>query len=306
MYTRRAMKLIAGMISYNNSHEIWHCLNSLKQMDAIYIVDGGSSDNTVDLMRAWAKRNSYDNLYVTICEWQDDFARQRNNCLNFIEQELRWSYDNTWVLSIDCDDVLCSFDRQGVAGAIQPHHKRIAMNMQYSRGTLYANPGLANFDGIRMFRLSPYNTWMNAVHEYIDVDSSSHDGDDRGDTNNILTLPPQLGYQHVGHATQHLSDPLRNIRIGYKLVAECPDNIRARYYLARDLIATSVMDEQDRYRQAVVQMRRYYELVTAAKASDASVNTDRNAPMDALIAKALNKLYGPHVNTLAELDAIKD
>ena len=289
----RDIKFVASIISYNNCHEIWHCLNSVIKMDAIYVVDGYSKDSTVALMRSWAQRNDYKNLTMAQCEWQDDFAKQRNNCLNLIQQDYD-DGDNIWVLMIDCDDTLGKFDREALTGMIQSHHRRVAMPMLYSRATKACYPETKDFNGVRMFKLSPYCLWKNAVHEYIDVDESTTDYDDIGDAYNILTVDSNVVSQNIGYAVQHQNDPLRNIRIGRGLVADKPDNIRVRFFLARDLMLDATGERASEYATEALEHIRAYIRLHDGVPKDKR-NIERDGAVMNLTAKALAIVYSEEI-----------
>jgi glycosyltransferase involved in cell wall biosynthesis len=66
----------------------------------IYLVDGGSTDKTVEIAK------SYDRVNVMVVPWKNDFARQRNIALKLAKAE--------WVFQPDIDEIPCGkFNKLG-------------------------------------------------------------------------------------------------------------------------------------------------------------------------------------------------
>ncbi len=85
------MKLSAVLIVKNEEAMLAKCLESIKWVDEIIIVDTGSIDKTKEIAQIYTKN-------VFEYEWCDDFSKARNFAKN------RASWD--WILSIDADEVL--------------------------------------------------------------------------------------------------------------------------------------------------------------------------------------------------------
>ena len=81
-------KISAVIICRDEEDNIADCLNSVKWVDSIIVVDSGSKDNTVELARAFTER-------VYFNQWQG-FAKQRTFALGLVETE--------WVLVLDADE----------------------------------------------------------------------------------------------------------------------------------------------------------------------------------------------------------
>ena len=81
------------------------CIRSLLGIaDVVYINDGGSSDGTLDVLNLLVAEYGRDRVVILSRKWVHDryfWARERNYILdNYIKNE------NTWVLSLDADEVL--------------------------------------------------------------------------------------------------------------------------------------------------------------------------------------------------------
>lgn len=87
-----------GLIMVKNQEKnVLLTLESISPIcDSIVVVDTGSTDNTVDCIK-----ESFPTVQLEHLVWEEDYAKMRNQCLNFIP-------DDTWVLFIDSDETLIS------------------------------------------------------------------------------------------------------------------------------------------------------------------------------------------------------
>ncbi|MBN2412539.1 glycosyltransferase family 2 protein [candidate division KSB1 bacterium] len=83
-------KLSAAIITLNEEKNIEKCLKSITMADEIVIVDGGSTDKTVDICKRYT-----DKVFV---QSFTDFSSQKRSAL----EKCR----NDWVMSIDADEVI--------------------------------------------------------------------------------------------------------------------------------------------------------------------------------------------------------
>jgi glycosyltransferase involved in cell wall biosynthesis len=93
------------MIVKNEAHVIERCLNSaLPMLDFVRVVDTGSTDDTVHIIRKWCMDNGI-NCMVRLSERDNsegfDFAANRNDALAFARE-----CEATHLLLIDADEVL--------------------------------------------------------------------------------------------------------------------------------------------------------------------------------------------------------
>ena len=237
------MKIIANLICLDSAPELPDLLASLKgNIDAVVAIDGGSEDNTVEILESWGR----DNAVPVTCQvnpWPDDFAAQRNRCLDVTRETYGVAADDDiWILMIDTDDTLVEFDRifaeeaarkAGVGG--------LMCRMDNSNGFFHV---------LQFFKLTPESKWENPIHEYIVMPGP------RG-------LPPagKLTIKR-GYSSRHIKDPERNVRIGRRFVESSPDNSRGRFYLARDLIECGVLPKQSRMAEAEGHLRAYLAMTT--------------------------------------------
>ena len=244
------MEVVVNCICYNNEYEIWNMLRSIERhvsqnILGVVIVDGCSTDKTVNLLESWKDR--YDlgetglRLNYKISEWKDDFAQQRNLCLDYTRELYGKEYKNIWVLSIDSDDTLSGFNVNALSNTVNSgNHNLIEAKLMWSNDRY--------FYGTRMFKLMKNTAWKNRVHEYI-----THNAQE-----SLLRAPQGTLTQKLGCGIQHSRDELRNVRIGKKLIVDEPDNNRAIFYYARDLIECTKLPVEKRMKEAVILIERYF------------------------------------------------
>jgi glycosyltransferase involved in cell wall biosynthesis len=83
------MKISAVVITYNERENIRRCLESIKWVDEIIVIDSGSSDGTYEIAKEYAK--------VITHPWLG-YAKQKNFGISLTKNE--------WILSIDADEEL--------------------------------------------------------------------------------------------------------------------------------------------------------------------------------------------------------
>jgi len=89
------MKLSVCIISLNNERGILRCLNSvLPFADEVVIVDGGSKDDTIDIVKSIKDEK----IRLFHHPWPDDFSVQRNLSLHYARGD--------WIFVIDADETI--------------------------------------------------------------------------------------------------------------------------------------------------------------------------------------------------------
>ena len=229
------MKIIANLICLNSAPELPTLLETLVgRIDGVVAIDGGSTDDTVEILSAWGVQNDVP-VKTHVCLWPDDFAEQRNRCLNLTR--VVYSDEDVWVLMIDTDDRLTAFDRAFLEKACEnPELHGVICTMDNGNGL---------FRACQFFRLTTSVQWRGAVHEHISF--QGHRG-----------LPPDGTLTITrGYSAQHERDVDRNVRIGRRTVEKLPTDSRARFYLARDLLEGAVPVDQQRRAEAEGHLRLY-------------------------------------------------
>lgn len=236
------MKIIVNIIAQNSEPELPALLASLKdRVDGVVAVDGGSQDKTVEIFEAWGQETGIPVLCKT-SPWPDDFAKQRNLCLDITRATHGLGGEDVAVLMIDTDDVLAEFDRVFVEESfVKAGVSGLMCRMDNGNGFFHC---------LQFFKLNRDAMWKNPIHEYIAIDGPKG-------------LPP-VGKLTIkrGRSASHDGDPLRNVRIGRKFVENEPEDSRGRFYLARDIIECGVIPEQARRAEAEGHLRAYLSMTT--------------------------------------------
>lgn len=144
--------LSAVVITKNEENRIKTCLESIKWVDEIIVVDNGSNDRTLDI----AKRYT-DKIVKTDSQ---DFSSLRNLAMEKTVGE--------WVLLIDADERVTESLRTEITGLISSadysayafSRRNIIFGAEKKYGPFW--PDWV----IRLLRKSDFETWVGRVHEY--------------------------------------------------------------------------------------------------------------------------------------------
>lgn len=211
-------KTIAAVLIVKNEEVLLRrCLESVKDADAIYIADTGSTDRTIEIAREYTN-----NVYLDYV-WDDDFSGAQN----FIKSKVK----EDWILSIDADEVLlCDFSEV---------RKAVELGKDYIRCNMIAEGGQRlEFEFARCFRNSPDIFWCQKIHKHLNLPGP---GEAIG---NIRIM--------FGYSPAHNNDPDRALRILEKVVGEEGAAAgRNLYYLGREYWY------KQRYKEAVDTLWRY-------------------------------------------------
>ena len=158
------MRISVCMIVQNNLSTLPDCLASLDFADEVVIVDGGSSDGTLDYLRTY--KNGYD-LRLIERPWPHDFSKQRQ--VSFDEATCG---DGTWWLRVDSDEVVPPLFRDNIHRLLGELPDSITAcrvkqyNLVEGWGTYSAaNGGWETYP--RCWRSSRELRWEGQVHEFV-------------------------------------------------------------------------------------------------------------------------------------------
>jgi len=100
----------AAIICYNEEENIGRCLDALIWCEQIVVVDSGSADSTLDVVRQYPNTALFHRPF-------DNFINQKNHALAHCDHE--------WVLSVDADEVLTApltAEIQGLSFDVEGYH----------------------------------------------------------------------------------------------------------------------------------------------------------------------------------------
>lgn len=197
------METVSAVLVVTNEEErIEACLRSISWMDEIVIVDGGSTDRTLEIAGKYTNR-----IYRRTLE---SFSEQKNFGLELASGD--------WVLSVDADEALskelqvaiCEVAKQG-----SPHDAFRVNRVNVIFGRRFRHGGIQNEKLVRFFRRGKAR-FEQPIHERLAVTGSVGD----------------LGGDLVHHSTPSLSHYLRKLSQYTDFEARwmAEKNIRPRWY----------------------------------------------------------------------------
>lgn len=188
-----------AIICKNEEAMIERCLDSVQGFDQYVVVDTGSQDRTIEILR---NRGIEPDLGFI---WIDDFAAAQNYAKSKLTTD--------WVLSIDCDEQLLSTPEE-VYEAVEKAKDTVRVIMQ-------AEGGVQNDFGFpRIFRNSEDIYWVASIHKHLNI---AGEGEDVGEVRMMY-----------GYSPAHQLDPDRSLRMLEHTVATEENPVRNLYYLARE------------------------------------------------------------------------
>lgn len=193
-------KISASMIVKNEEACLERCLKSIKDLDEIVIVDTGSTDKTAEIATRYTDRYFPDE-YV----WKDNFAEARNFSIKKCKGD--------WIFIIDADEWLKPGGVQKMRNAILKT-KNDCMYIKCIHDKLgweHQQP--------RLHRRKKDIFWVGAIHNYLNITSEE------------ILDDIQVVF---GYSPAHKDDPNRALRILLKVVADKPNCVREKFYLARE------------------------------------------------------------------------
>jgi tetratricopeptide (TPR) repeat protein len=160
------------MIVRNEEKYFPRCLQSLKPLvDEMIVVDTGSTDSTRDIAEIFGAT-------VFEFEWNDDFAAARNHSID--------QASGDWILVMDADEVIASYDHQSLRDLIRKHHNNKVAFSIVTRNYTHkyngfgwtanngSNPeeesgcGWTPSEKVRLFRNESNIRFQFPVHELVD------------------------------------------------------------------------------------------------------------------------------------------
>lgn len=144
------------IITKNEEHNIRRCLESVKWADEIVVLDSGSTDNTLAIVREYTDQ-------VKVTDWPG-FGPQKNRALECATKD--------WVLSIDADEWLSDELQQEIKQAIN-HDTSAAYSLprkSFFCGRLIRFGDWKNDRITRLFKRGAAKFNNMLVHEAVEID----------------------------------------------------------------------------------------------------------------------------------------
>lgn len=189
-------KISVAIIARDRAKEIEACLQSVRGVDEIVVLDTGSVDATPRIALS-------NKAVVYYYRWDDDFAAARNRVLDYVH--------HPWVLSIDTDEVLST--------GVKSLYDCVNLNFSSKAVGVRIDQPNGSFFGARLFRKDSCH-WEREIHEALNR------------TPDLVTS--DIAIKHTP-SKDHASDPERNIKILRKTLERTPLSIMDVYYMGYEL-----------------------------------------------------------------------
>lgn len=222
------MKIVVYAICKNEEKFINRWFNSMKEADEIYVLDTGSTDNTVSLL----KKLGVNVKVKKINPWRFDVAR--NESLNMVP------LDADLCVCTDLDEV---FDN-GWREKLEKYAKdatRVQYNYIWSFDK-YGKPAV-NFYYEKIHKRDGY-IWVNPVHEVLKCNLDQEK----------LVIIDSITLKHYPDSTKSRSSYLNLLKLAVK---EDPKNDRNMHYLGREYMF------HGEYNKAIKTLKKHLKLKTA-------------------------------------------
>lgn len=202
-----------GILTYNETHNIKRCLESLVNFDEIIILDSFSTDTTIEIIK-----NHFKDCKIIRQKWINDFSYHRNLIINEAKSD--------WIFYIDSDNWI--EEEYGFK------LKRIAKLLDFFKVDCVVSPiilehnGHEYTDNRKMFRVNSGIKFFGYVHEEpMKLNQTL--------PNNIII---DLIVKHDGYDSDKVNMKLKNKRnliLTEKMVLKEPKNPKWKYFLSREL-----------------------------------------------------------------------
>ncbi len=200
-------KIAVYAITKNEEKHVDRWVHSMMEADAIYVLDTGSTDKTVE------KLKKYDQVHVTIKKftpWR--FDKARNTSLELVPE------DFDICICTDLDEVFETGWREKLEECWQENTTRLQYNYNWSLDK--NNRPLVNFYISKIHARSGYN-WQHPVHEVLTPTTT---------LDNVVTTD-EITVNHYPDATKSRGSYLPLLELSVK---EDPNDDRNMHYLGRE------------------------------------------------------------------------
>jgi len=199
-------KVIVYAISKNEEKFVDRWVDSMKEADKIYVLDTGSTDNTVEKLK---NRNVIVKTQI-INPWR--FDKARNLSLDIVPE------DADICVCTDLDEVFEPGWREKLENIWKENTTRLMYNYNWSLDK--NNKPLVNFYISKIHTRKNY-TWTHPVHEVLTF---------TGDKENVITTD-EITVNHYPDDTKSRGSYLPLLELSVK---ECPNDDRNMHYLGRE------------------------------------------------------------------------
>lgn len=170
------MKIGVSMIALNEADYVERCMRSCDCVDVVAMVDGGSTDATLEVAIGSLGAVNPDCLWLSqTVPWANNFGAQRQHAYGLLMSGPDENYEPPgWWMRIDSDEAYSPVFRRGIRRLLEELPTHIVA-VRVRQTNLYPDPAhyVANIGGWetwpRIFRTGLPYRWVGAVHEHVQV-----------------------------------------------------------------------------------------------------------------------------------------
>lgn len=202
--------------------------NHVRYFNEIIILDTGSTDSTMSILKKYEKENS--NIKIYTANWENDFSKARNYAKSFAT--------NNWILFLDADEIISKKDIEKlfkIAAAFK--NFKFKEYLAFAINVLNVEQNIEITTMQRFFYNSKFINYYGIIHEYVVVNS---------EIANFSALQLNIRIKHYGYKKSIIKEKeksKRNIELLEIMLNKDPDNLRWLYYYTRESIGI-VADEK--------------------------------------------------------------
>lgn len=199
------MKICVYAISKNEEKFVDRWVDSMQEADEIYVLDTGSTDNTVSLL----KERGVNVSTKIITPWRFDTAR--NESLKLLPS------DTDICVCTDLDEIFLKGWRKKLEAAWQENTTRLRYTYNWKLDE--NNHPIVSFYSDKIHTITNYS-WINPVHEVLNSTIKEN-----------FIIVPDITLNHYPDSTKDRSNYLPLLELAVK---ENPNNDRNMHYLGRE------------------------------------------------------------------------
>lgn len=237
----RMKRICLNMIVKNESRVIRRCLNSVLPLISGYaLVDTGSSDDTIEIMRQWMRSADAEGEIVER-PWVN-FGHNRNEALK-LALDVSEKYDCDYILFIDADEQILAPAGNGYRALTDADACEFRVCLESDLVFLSTMYGEMVYDRALLIRADRAQEWYwkGALHEYITSDKHHTRGN----------MPQQNGILFVTPDGARSQDPQKFVKDAALLQAEYDSqtqkDTRTTFYLAQSYKDAGNIDQSLHY-----------------------------------------------------------
>jgi len=166
-------KLVVCIMGQNCEKFIGMCLNSVKDADAFYYLDGGSTDNTLEISQDFISKNTTGKAQIDIHKYNQEDLAMNGKQRNFYLKYLKKNYPNDWALCLDADEVVDDGGIKKIKEFIQKANPGLySVKMRHFIGTLGEEDATQpiHFCPNRLFKISEADKYTEVEHSILQGD----------------------------------------------------------------------------------------------------------------------------------------